>query len=258
MAALDGRTALVTGGGGDIGSAMASELRGRGAEVTIVDLKKPAEAAPWVERASTNGTVDYVQADVGRRACIDELFADRPAYDIVVANAGIGPTSPFLELTEHDWQRTLDVNLTGVFHTAQAGARAMVRDARPGAIVLTGSWVGSVPWPDICAYSVSKAGVQMLARSMALELARHRIRVNVVAPGIVKAGLAGALMENDPAYLRRVQDIVPLGEYQTSEQVAKATAFLCSDDADHMTGATLLVDGGCSLFQFEAPGTDAA
>jgi NAD(P)-dependent dehydrogenase (short-subunit alcohol dehydrogenase family) len=87
---------------------------------------------------------------------------------------------------------------------------------------------------------------------MARELAPYRIRANVVSPGIVKAGLARVQMETEPAYRRRVQGIVPLGEFQTPEQVARATAFICSDDAEYMTGATLLVDGGCSLFQFHA------
>jgi NAD(P)-dependent dehydrogenase (short-subunit alcohol dehydrogenase family) len=251
-ATLDGRTAVVTGGAGDIGSAMAAELRSRGAAVSILDRKSREEASQWIDRASANGGVTYIEADVTDRRSIDAVFAGQGAFDIVIANAGIGPQGHVLELTEDDWQRTLDVNLTGVFHTAQAGARALVQASKRGCMVFTGSWVGEVPWPDIAAYSVSKAGVQMLARSMARELAQYGIRVNVVAPGIVKAGLSGALMESDPDYRRRVRDIVPLGEYQTPEQVARATAFLCSDDADHMTGATLLIDGGCSLFQFDA------
>ncbi len=101
------------------------------------------------------------------------------------------------------------------------------------------------------AYSASKAGVRMLARSMARELAAHNILVNVVAPGIVRAGLAKHQMETEPQYARRIQHVIPLDEPQTVEQVARATAFLCSDGADYMTGSVLLVDGGCSLFQFD-------
>jgi NAD(P)-dependent dehydrogenase (short-subunit alcohol dehydrogenase family) len=90
----------------------------------------------------------------------------------------------------------------------------------------------------------------MLARQMARELAPHGILINVIAPGIVKAGLAKWQMENEPQYARRVRHVIPLGEPQTAEQVAKATAFLCSEGANYMTGSTLLVDGGCSLFRF--------
>jgi NAD(P)-dependent dehydrogenase (short-subunit alcohol dehydrogenase family) len=109
-----------------------------------------------------------------------------------------------------------------------------------------------VPWPEIAAYSASKAGLAMLGKSMALELARHGIRVNVVAPGIVAAGMAKYQMDHEPQYAHRISTIIPLERMQTPEDVARATAFLCSDDASYMTGTTLLVDGGCSLFKFES------
>ncbi len=108
-----------------------------------------------------------------------------------------------------------------------------------------------MPWPEIAAYSVTKAGLRMLARSMARELVPYGILVNVIAPGIVRAGLAKRQMETEPQYARRIEHVIPLGEPQTAEQVARATAFLCSNAADYMTGSSLLVDGGCSLFQFD-------
>jgi NAD(P)-dependent dehydrogenase (short-subunit alcohol dehydrogenase family) len=111
--------------------------------------------------------------------------------------------------------------------------------------------VQDVPWPEIAAYSASKAGLRMLARSMARELAPHGILVNVLAPGIVNAGLARRQLETEPQYARRAAKAIPLGELQTAEQVARAMAFLCSPDADYMTGSVLLADGGCSLFQFD-------
>ena len=119
-----------------------------------------------------------------------------------------------------------------------------------GQVIFTGSWVGEIPWPEISAYSVSKAGVRMLARSMARELAGRGIRVNVVAPGIVMAGMAKRQYEMDPDYARRASVVIPLGEFGTAEQIAKAVGFLCSPDAEYMTGSVLLVDGGASLFQF--------
>src|SRR5439155_9729594 len=169
---------------------------------------------------------------------------------VVVGNAGIVEPAPFLELTAEEWHAHLDVNLTGCFNTGQAAARLMVERGRPGLILFTGSWVGEIPWPEISAYCVSKAGVRMLARSMARELASRGIRVNVVAPGIVMAGMARQQYETDPDYARRASVVIPLGEFGTAEQIAKATAFLCSPDAEYMTGSVLLVDGGASLFRF--------
>jgi NAD(P)-dependent dehydrogenase (short-subunit alcohol dehydrogenase family) len=154
-------------------------------------------------------------------------------------------------VTAEQWQAQLAVNLTGCFNLGQAAARLMVVRGRPGKVIFTGSWVGEVPWPEIAAYSVSKAGVRMLARSMARELAQFGIRVNVVAPGMVLAGMAKRQYDSDPNYARRASAAVPLGELGTVEQVAQATAFLCSPNSDYMTGAVLLVDGGASLFQFE-------
>jgi NAD(P)-dependent dehydrogenase (short-subunit alcohol dehydrogenase family) len=184
------------------------------------------------------------------RAAIDEVLAEIDPLDVAIGNAGIVESAPFLEVSEDQWHRQLEINLTGCFHIGQAAARLMTARERPGRIIFTGSWVGEIPWPELTAYSVSKAGVRMLARAMARELAPLGIRVNVVAPGIVSAGLAKHQLETDPAYARRVGVVIPLGELGTAEQVAQATAFLCSPESSYMTGSVLLVDGGCSLFQF--------
>ncbi|MFD4026283.1 SDR family NAD(P)-dependent oxidoreductase [Streptomyces sp. NPDC058576] len=251
MLELEGRTALVTGGAGDIGAAMAAELTRRGARVTLLDVKSPDDAGPWLATASAHGPVDYVRADVADRADLDTALESAGPFELVLANAGIVESAPFLDITAEQWDRQLGVNLTGCFHTAQACARLMVAHGIAGRIVLTGSWVGTVPWPEIAAYSVTKAGVGMLARSMAKELAGHGILVNALAPGIVAAGLAKWQWENEPAYAARAAGAIPLGRPQTVEQVARTAAFLCSPDADYITGATLLADGGCSLFHQE-------
>lgn len=119
----------------------------------------------------------------------------------------------------------------------------MVAAGTAGQVILTGSWVGSVPWPEIAAYSASKAGLQMLARSAARELAPYGIRVNVIAPGIVRAGMAKHQYDNEPQYRARVGTVIPLGEMQTVEQVGAVTGFLCSSAADYLTGSVLLADG---------------
>ena len=236
---LDGLGIAVTGAAGDLGGAMARELAARGALVTVLDRV----AAP-------EGAESYVQVDVTDRAAVDAALAAIEPLDVVIGNAGIVEVAPFLDVTQAQWRAHLDVNLTGCFNTGQAAARLLVEQGRPGLILFTGSWVGEIPWPEISAYSVSKAGVRMLARSMARELAAQGIRVNVVAPGIVMAGMAGRQFETDPVYARRASTVIPLGELGTAEQIAKAVGFLCSPDAEYMTGSVLLVDGGASLFQF--------
>lgn len=248
---MQGLGIAITGGAGDIGAAMGKELCQRGAAVTLIDRKSPAEAEPWIERVRPDGDVAYIQADVRDRSAIDAALAAVDPLDVAIGNAGIVDAAPFLDISDQQWRDHLDINLTGCFHLGQAAARLMVDRGRSGRIIFTGSWVQEVPWPEIAAYSASKAGLRMLARSMARELAPQRILVNVIAPGIVDAGLARRQMETEPQYRRRIQHIIPLGRPQTAEEVAKATAFLCSDGADYMTGAVLLVDGGCSLFQFE-------
>jgi NAD(P)-dependent dehydrogenase (short-subunit alcohol dehydrogenase family) len=253
---LDGRHIVVTGGSGDIGRAMAVELVSRGARVTVFDVREPARqdgAEPDPLNAAIDaGSVAFVQVDVCDRPAVRAALEQIAPFDVVVGNAGISDSAPFLEITDDQWRRHLDVNLTGNFYLGQEAARLMITHGVEGRIIYTGSWVQEVPWPEIAAYSASKAGLAMLMKTMALELAKHNIRVNVVAPGIVAAGMAKYQMDHEPQYASRVANIVPLGRMQTPEDVARATAFLCSDDAAYMTGSTLLADGGCSLFQFNS------
>lgn len=251
---LDGKHIVVTGGAGDIGRAMALEMVDRGARVTAFDIREVApgdgeEQRAFVE-AMNEGHIAFERVDVRDRSALRDVLSRIFPFDAVIGNAGISESAPFLEITDEQWQRHQDINLTGNFYLGQEAARLMVDRGSGGSIIFTGSWVQEVPWPEIAAYSASKAGLAMLMRSMALELARHNIRVNVIAPGIVAAGMAKYQMENEPQYAKRVTDIIPLGRFQTTADVARAAAFLCSDDAGYMTGATLLVDGGASLFQY--------
>jgi NAD(P)-dependent dehydrogenase (short-subunit alcohol dehydrogenase family) len=247
---LDGLGVAITGGAGDIGAAMGAELVRRGAGVTLIDRKPQDAARPWIQRVGDPDAIAYIEADVRDRPAIDAALAAIEPLDIVIGNAGIVHDVPFLELTQRQWQDQIDINLTGCFNVGQAAARLMAERGGGGRIVFTGSWVGEVPWPGDSAYSVSKAGLRMLTRSMARELAEYRILVNLIAPGILSVGLAGQVAEADPTFVERARAVVPLGSLQTAEQVARATAFLCSPDSDYMTGAVLLVDGGCSLFRF--------
>ncbi|MDQ6815992.1 MAG: SDR family oxidoreductase [Actinomycetota bacterium] len=247
---LDGLGIAITGAAGDLGHAMSLELARRGARIAMIDRISQRDAATRIEAVAAVGECSYRQADVTDRAAIEAALDAVDPIDVAIGNAGVVESAPFLEVTGEQWQSHLDVNLGGCFNVGQIAARLMVQRGRPGLVLFTGSWVGEIPWPEIAPYSVSKAGVRMLARSMARELAVHGIRVNVIAPGIVFAGMARRQYETDPAYARRAAVVVPLGELGTAEQIAQATAFLCSPDAAYMTGSVLLVDGGASLFQF--------
>ncbi len=260
MSEFQRQTVLVSGALGDLGWAISLEFASRGANVVGCDLRDAAgpEAARWrAEVDAAGGQALYRAADIRRRAEVDawvdaavEAFG---GVQVLCANAGVVRGVPFLDVSEDDWTWHIDTNLTGGFHVAQAVARQMVRAGEAGRIVFTGSWVQDVPWPEDGPYCASKGGLKMLARVMALELAPHGIRVNIVAPGIVAAGLAGRQLQTEPQYAARIARVVPLGALGTAEQVAHAVRFTASGDAAYMTGATLLLDGGASLFQFNPP-----
>lgn len=247
---LDALGIAITGAAGDLGHAMSLELARLGARVTMIDRVGEDQASERIAAVGRVGHCSYVQADVTDRRAIEATLRAVDPLDVAIGNAGIVESAPFLEVTSEQWQAHLDINLTGCFNVGQVAAQLMVERGRRGLVLFTGSWVGEIPWPEIGPYCVSKAGVRMLARSMARELAVHGIRVNVVAPGIVHAGMARRQYETDPAYARRASVVIPLGEMGTAEQVAQSVAFLCSSEATYMTGSVLLVDGGASLFQF--------
>lgn len=250
---LEGKTAIVTGAAGDLGNAMARQLAANGAQVVMWDIAPQAEAAAAIERARAhNPTVQYAEVDVRDRAAVDRALADLAQVDIVCANAGIVEAQPFLEISGENWRKHLNVNLTGCFNVCQAAARKMVAAGRGGRIIMTSSWVAAIPWPEITAYTVSKAGVNMLVKQMARELAGHGILVNAVAPGIVNAGLAGRQLREEPQYAARVAKVIPLGEPGSPEEIASAVVYLASPQTTYMTGSILTLDGGCSLFQFDA------
>jgi NAD(P)-dependent dehydrogenase (short-subunit alcohol dehydrogenase family) len=250
---LNGQVVAITGGLGDIGRATAARLLAEGARVALLDLAAAREH-PWL--AQHRHAVFFHEADVAVRAQVDQALAAVSSQfgrlDVLIANAGMVANQPFLEVDAHSWESTLRVNLTGAFHCAQAAARIMVaqparRNGLRGKVLFTSSWVQQMPWPEGAAYTTSKAGLQMLAKVMAQELASRGITVNVLAPGIVMAGLSARIHAADATFRERVAAAIPLGAMQTAESVAGAFFFLCSEDSDYMTGATLLVDGGASL-----------
>lgn len=249
---LEQRVIAITGGCGDIGTATAIRLHAEGALTILLDLC-PSKT---LSRRFKNRRIDYLACDVADRASVETAFRQivlkHKRLDVVVANAGVVENEPFLKITCENWTKTISVNLTGAFHTAQVAARIMAKQ-RPGKngirgkILFTGSWVQDMPWPEGASYIASKGGIKMLAKVMAQELANLGVRVNVLAPGIVMAGLSKKIYEGNPTFRKRVSLAIPLGTMQTAESVADGFLFLCCNDSDYMTGATLLMDGGTSL-----------
>lgn len=232
----------VTGGQGDIGQAIAQRLMQDGFRVTLVDLV-PGEAPKGCES---------VRCDITVREEVEQLFAGNDEVYAVIANAGVVLGAPFLSQTLDDWERTMAVNLTGSFHVAQCAARKMALQAPDpngvrGKILFTSSWVQERPCPRSAAYAASKAGVHMLAQCMAQELAAEGILVNLVAPGAVDAGITRRTYRQHPEFREEMAAMVPLQRLQPATSVAGAFSYLCSSDADHMTGATMRIDGGLSL-----------
>ena len=245
------RHCVVTGGAGDIGRAICQVLSEDGYTVTMADVVDSAVGSRIAGEvsAASGGQVTFARVDQTNQKQVRELFAGLPQLELVVVAAGTVTAQPFLEIDLSAWERQIAINLTGSFIVAQEAAKTMVAHSTPGQVVFISSWVAARPWPEITAYTSSKAGLDQLMRQMALELAPHRVRANAVAPGIVLAGLAKGQLENEPEYARRVATAIPLGELQTAQDIASSVRFLASPGASTMTGSVLLVDSGCSLGQ---------
>lgn len=225
-------TAVISGGLGDIGAAIAARLA-RTMAVSVADL------AP---RGATPGT--YHQVDVTDADAIERWLDAVGTPTVVVPAAATVTTAP---LDAAAWRRELDVDLTGPYLLATAAARRMVAAGVRGSIVFVGSWAADRPHPAIMGYSVAKAGVRMLCRCLALDLAPHGIRVNEVAPGYVDAGLSKQIFDANPGRRADATAQVPLGELSTADDVAALVEFLASPAARHLTGTTVTADGGLSL-----------
>jgi len=237
------KRAIVTGGSNGIGLACAKALAAAGAQVWILDLAKerPEQVA---EAHGMNGCV----ADVTNPDSLEAAFDTAGVPGIVVANAGIARLAPLEQTSRNDWDQTIAVNLTGVFHTIQSAARKM-KPARSGAIVITASTNSYDGEANLTAYNATKAGVLGILHTACNEMGPYGIRVNAVCPGMIQTRLTGDTY-SDPSVLKEYFRNIPLGRGGLPEEVAQAVAFLASDQASYITGAALLVDGGQMACKF--------
>ena len=241
---MQGRVAAITGGALGIGRATALLFAAEGATVALGDVEVAGAEAVAKEIVGRGGRAIALGVDVGDagqvQAFVDRVVTELGRLDVMFANAGIAYSAPFLEHPEAQWHRVLRVNLTGVFLCCQIAARQMVKQGG-GRIITTASINGLRGVENLVGYNAAKAGVIELTKTMAVELARHHITVNAIAPAQIDTRLTRSLPEE--ARQRRLARI-PMGRFGEVDEVARAALFLASDDASFVTGHTLAVDGG--------------
>lgn len=256
---LSDQTALVTGASSGIGRACALRLAAAGAAVVVnhyEDGQRAAEVAADIETAGAR--VLTVDADVSSADDVDRLFENARAtfgtLDILVNNAGIQKDANVVDMSLGDWQRVIDVNLTGQFLCAQAAVKEFLRRGpRPelstatGKIIFMSSIHQIIPWAGHVNYAASKGGIMMLMQSLAQGLAHHGIRINAVAPGAIKTPINETVW-SDPEAREKLLQLIPYGRLGEPEDVAKAVHWLVSDLADYVTGESLVVGGGMRLY----------
>jgi glucose 1-dehydrogenase len=245
---LQNKVAIVTGAATGIGKAIATTMAAEGASVVIDYVGDPAFANAAVQAIqSAGGKVTAVAADVSNPGQVNQLIQKAidsfGKLDILVNNAGLEYKHPFHEFPFELWQKVIAVDLTGPFLCAQAAAKAMIRQATGGRIINISSIHEDLPMPTNAPYCAAKGGLRMLMRTIAVELAPHKITVNNIAPGAIFTPI-DADIEADPKLEAALMAEIPLGRWGKPEEVAALAAFLASDDAAYCTGSTFFIDGG--------------
>ena len=241
-----GEVALVVGGAQGIGKAIATRLALEGADVVIGDIDRTMLSRTAHEIAAKGCSVRALACDISKRKQVERTVAKALQWqgkiDVVMHVAGIADSIPFLKIDERVWDRHLDINLKGAYLLAQAVLPHMVK-RRSGRLVFmasTNCWDAEA---ELAHYNVSKAGVFLLAKTLAREFGPHGIRSNAIGPGFIRTRLTEPLFEN-PEYVARYQSFIPLGRFGLPEDVAGPATFLASHDADYINGVLLFIDGG--------------
>ena len=256
---LTGQPALVTGANSGVGKAVALGLARAGADVAINYVTRPETADEVVREIEGMGRKAIaIQADVSQEEDVERMFAEAVAYfgtlHVVVSNAGMQQDSAFDKMTLEQWNAVIRVNLTGQFLCTRAATREFKRrgvisavSTAAGKIICMSSVHQEIPWAGHANYAASKGGVMLLMKSIAQELAPHFIRVNSIAPGAIRTSINAETWNSAAAYAD-LMTLVPYKRIGEPDDVAQAAVWLASDAADYVTGATLFVDGGMTLY----------
>jgi glucose 1-dehydrogenase len=265
MRGLEGKNVLVTGGTSGIGQAIAVRFAEYGANVAINYLRQPEEAADTEERIELclnevqrmGGRSVRVGGDVSREEDVVRMVGEAAdglgGLDVLVNNAGIQISRPSHELMNGDFDRVIDVNLRGAFMCARESIKQFLDSARGGVILNVSSVHQVIPKPNYLGYSVSKGGMQNLTKTLALEYAARDIRVNGIGPGATVTPINRAWID-DPVKREQVESHIPMRRAGDADEMAGVACFLASDDGAYITGQTLFVDGGLTLYpSFSTP-----
>jgi NAD(P)-dependent dehydrogenase (short-subunit alcohol dehydrogenase family) len=242
---LEGKSAVVTGGARGIGLAIAKALAREGAAVAVADINLEGAKTGAAAIGEQGGCAFPVSLNVADPASVAVMVGSvlkaRRRIDILVNNAGVGGNTPFLDTSLEEWNRIIGINLTGAFLVAQAVAREMVKSGG-GKIVNIASLSGQRGGNGRAAYGSAKAGLELLTKVMAVELAPYNVNVNNIAPGAIETEMAK--FAHDAATRAAYNYLIPMTRYGTPEEIADAAVFLCSDESRYVHGHTLNVDGG--------------
>ena len=247
---VGGLAILVAGGAGGLGTAIVRELAVRGARVVVADVDQGRAEAVATQVSAASGEVRGISLNVtDSNSCKDAVDFTIGAFgrlDALVNASGVYRVSPALEMTDDDWERTIDINLTGAFRLARAAGRAMIPQ-RSGSIVTVTSVSSKVSNPNYAAYAASKAGAAHVTRILALEWASTGIRVNALGPAVTPTPLTTELFEDAGAVANALAKI-PMGRFGTPEDLLGAVLFMLSPASMFMTGQVIYVDGGRTIF----------
>lgn len=256
---LEGQRALVTGANSGIGAEIARELAAAGAQVAINYVNAPERTEALIREIQKAGGVAIgVRADVANEAEVEAMFAEAVgafgSLDIVVNNAGVQRDARLVDMSLADWDKVIAANLTGQFLCSRAAAREFLRrglqpslSRAMGKIICMSSVHDLIPWAGHVNYAASKGGVSLLMKSMAQELAAQMIRVNAVSPGAIKTPINKSAWDT-PEKEAELLELIPYGRVGVPSDIARAVVWLASDASDYITGATLYVDGGMTLY----------
>jgi glucose 1-dehydrogenase len=245
---LEGKTVLITGGSQGIGQGIALRLAEEGADIVVDYVGNSESADATVAQIQKRGRRALaVQADISSVDHIHSMMKQAVdsfgGVDVLVNNAGVEKHASIWEATEHDYDLVLTINLKGAFFASQAFVQHRMAAKKPGKIINMSSVHEDLPFPHFTSYCASKGGMKMMMRNLSIELAPFGITVNNIAPGAVETPINSALL-NDPPKLKALLENIPLGRLGQVNDVAGVAAFLASADADYITGATIVVDGG--------------